>query len=274
MSQTKICEPCWTGDNCVSKLCDECIEGDVCLTDSDYFNECPSTFAGPTCGNKITSWCNKATGAFCTNGGKCGSYIIDHLHYEGCHCDMEYFGAHCQYEAEIWVRGIPGEASVPQIGPKFYTKDIYKPDVPIGYMFISAGLVCFFLAFCAVLLKYVTAAEKLKTLQVRVTKELDCNKMKDDSQSRRHLVHHIVGLEENVDDIVRLEENAENNVGLEKNTDDIVGIEEKGDDIVGVEEKGDDFVGVEEKADDIVGVEEKADVLTEENDFTKEAVFV
>lgn len=194
MSRTITCIPCWTGDDCVSKQCDECSQGEVCLNNSEYlFDECASTFAGPTCGNKITSTCDKARGAFCTNGGTCGSYIIDGQHYEGCHCDSDYFGAHCQYEAKIWVRGIPGEASVPMIDPKFYTKDIpYRSDTPIIYMFISAGLVCFFLAFCAVLIKYVATAEKLKELQVRVTQDLDSQHNKQN----RPVVKKIIGLEE------------------------------------------------------------------------------
>jgi len=172
--------------DCGGKIClnkSKCV-----LNQSEYICECPPSYYGPTCKNMINSHCNEATEVFCTNGGTCGSYIIDGCHYEGCHCDEEYIGAHCQYKKGTWRNGIPGEAAVPQINSNFYTKaeniSCRSGVVPIGFMFISAGCICFFLAFWTTLYKYVKTAKKLKELQVLVTKELDRNHTKSDPSRR------------------------------------------------------------------------------------------
>lgn len=165
-----------TSQDCDGKTC---LNKSQCILNNqaEYICDCPLLYYGPTCKDLVTSYCNEATGAFCINGGTCGSYIIDGCHYEGCHCDEEHIGAHCQYEKETWKGGLPGEAAVPQIDFNFYTKDIScKSDtIPIEFMFISAGLVCFFLTSLAALYKYVITAKKLKDLQVLVTRELDKN---------------------------------------------------------------------------------------------------
>lgn len=173
-----------------------CGDGKLCLNNSKcvgdklvgYTCDCSFTygsvdlsFAGSRCEYRVTMYCNEAKGVFCANGGTCGSYIIDGRQHEGCNCRQDYTGAHCQYSKSFWREGISGKAAMSQIGPNFYTKDVpcgytdhnTLSDASIGSMLVTAGLICFFLAFCVVLRLYIRTSNKLKDLQVRVTKELD-----------------------------------------------------------------------------------------------------
>lgn len=168
---SQVCPLCYTGNNCDNYICDQCGDSAQCLNES-----------------KCVSNRDKERGIFCINGGACGSYIVNGCHYDGCHCGENFYGAHCQYDEETWKLGILDETAVPLIDPKFYTKDITcrSYDPPIEFMFISAGFVCFFLLFFAILCKYLKTAKKLKHLQVQVTKELDLKHFVQESS--RHIV--------------------------------------------------------------------------------------
>ena len=135
---------------------------------------------------------------FCINDGVCGSYLVNGCHYDGCHCVGEFYGAHCQYNEETWKLGILDEISFPSIDAKFYTRDIdcRRNDLSIGFMFICAGSICFFLLFFVTLIKYVKAAKKLNDLQVQVTKELDRKFISRESTPK--ILCHEEGLEPNI----------------------------------------------------------------------------
>jgi len=173
-----------------------CADGKLCLNNSKcvgdelvgftcdcYFAyaSVDLSFAGSRCEYRVTMYCNEAKGVFCTNGGTCGSYIIDGRQHEGCHCSDDYNGAHCQYSKKFGIEGISSKSAMSQIDSNFYTKDApcgytnphTLSDAPIEFMLVTAGLLCFFLAFCVVLRLYTRASKKLKDLQVLVTKELD-----------------------------------------------------------------------------------------------------
>jgi len=140
------CEPGWSGHRCQIPYenCKDsprkCFNDSKCVRSSffkdnhgDYSYTCDCSiprsitrFAGRECEYAFTEYCDEDKELFCTNGGTCGSYVIEGHHYVGCHCPSGHMGAHCQYLKNWHKGGMPGQALVPEIGENFYTKTIPK----------------------------------------------------------------------------------------------------------------------------------------------------
>ena len=84
-----------------------------------------SKYAGFECEHSASVVCddnNKgATPHFCTNGGQCGDYVYKAQIHEGCHCPVDYAGAHCQYLKDLVdFDELEGESLIGNVGDNFY----------------------------------------------------------------------------------------------------------------------------------------------------------
>lgn len=137
-----------------------------------------SQYAGHECEYSSTSSCPETSG-FCTNGGVCGSYV-HHLHvYHGCHCPIDFAGAHCQYlKALVDIRHIKGEALMPEIGDNFYG---FTPSAKSGST--GEGIIIGFALCAAVVAAAVLFSSKTGVSLTRIGKGFNRLSLKSESKS-------------------------------------------------------------------------------------------
>lgn len=140
---------------------------------SEYMYECDCSFsktispvAGAECEHPATVICSKDN--FCTNGGKCGDYILKQHAYSGCHCLEDFAGAHCQYLKATMTGSLEGEANVPEIGHDFYVNTgKIKPLYALGSMTIIA-LVAFSVASVVYVIIHHRQRTMIKSLNLQL----------------------------------------------------------------------------------------------------------
>jgi hypothetical protein len=136
-----------------------------------------SQYAGHECEYSSTAICPQTSG-FCTNGGVCGSYVYHRHVYHGCHCPIDFAGAHCQYlKALVDIRNMNGEALMPDIGDNFYG---FTPKAKPGST--GEGIIIGF-ALCAVVAAAVFLSSKNGFSLKRIGKGFNLLSLTSESKS-------------------------------------------------------------------------------------------
>ena len=94
-----------------------------------------SSYAGHECEHSATVLCesNKRNREssnvqhYCKNGGICGEYVYRAQIHSGCHCPVDFAGAHCQY-LKVEFDSIEGEALIKSVGDNFYGRTPEQND--------------------------------------------------------------------------------------------------------------------------------------------------
>jgi len=133
---------CFNNSVCIKDKKNNPITGDVMYGCDCSFATGISDYAGYECEHSATVRCQEGD-HFCGNGGACGSYVINHQHYVGCHCPPDFAGKHCQYLKITLNEFLEGEARIPEVADDFYAVPVItvKESTNVTTFFLVIGFV-------------------------------------------------------------------------------------------------------------------------------------
>ena len=113
---------CFNNSQCVTNESLEPFLNEYGYTCDCSFAAGISEFAGFECEHSATTFCqgDYEGSLFCTNGGTCGLFTVNHITYSGCECGIDYAGAHCQYLKEALQGGLMNEHQYVDAGDNFW----------------------------------------------------------------------------------------------------------------------------------------------------------
>lgn len=162
---------CFNNSICVKNQKNDPVTGDVVYGCDCSFATGISDYAGYECEHSATVRCQKDH--FCTNGGKCGSYLVNHQHYIGCHCPDDFAGKHCQYLKETMEGFLEGEVAIPEVADDFYAAPVIEVkestivttllSVAVVFLFVSAIVYVIVFRKQHATIKYLMSASRVPT---------------------------------------------------------------------------------------------------------------
>lgn len=173
---------CFNNSKCIRNMKIDPGEGDFTYGCDCSYAESVSSFAGVECEHAATVYCEESKHYFCTNDGTCGSYILYGELHVGCHCPVEFMGAHCQYLKAEMQGGMPGEAAVPEIADNFYTEIIREDSSNVNTTWIIVVIVVMsmtVLGLCVLCLKFFLALKTLDKYRDPVVKTIHPNNLEN-----------------------------------------------------------------------------------------------